>query len=101
MTFKEKALEALTTAAQMEMGPAKNVIRECAELVEGLPDEEHENAKCAAPDYENMYHAAQAELQEQKKICEHMACELRAMQLCNSRLTGYREAVERIFGEGV
>ena len=102
MTFKEKAVEALRSAARLEKDKDSGVIIEaCASLVEGIHDESHENIPCAAPNYEAMYHAAQVELQEQKKVCEDMACQLRAMQLCNSRLTGYREAVERIFGEGV
>lgn len=101
MTFKEKAVEALYNAAAEEKGNARKTIKLCAEMVDGLPDDGHKNIPCAAPNYEAMYHAAQVELQEQKKVCEDMACQLRAMQLCNSRLTGYREAVERILGEGV
>lgn len=101
MTFKEKAVAALRDAYESDCGPCRTVIRECMELVENLPDVKHENEKCAAPDYEAMYCETREELMEQKKMCENMACELRALHLTNSRLTGYRDAVERIFGDRV
>lgn len=101
MTFKEKAMEALDEAILWGSGGARDGMIECRGIIADIPDEAHEDIPCAAPNYEDMYHAAQAELMEQKKICENMACELRAMHLNNTRLAGYREAVERIFGEGV
>lgn len=99
MTFKEKAVAELKKLANDEMGPAKNVIRECAELVAGLPDEEHENAKllAAAPDYEALYKGLQERLRDLLKVNDGMQAEIRMLNIQNARLSGYREAVETIF----
>ena len=97
MTFKEKAVAALKKAAQEEMGPAMNVIRECAELVAGLPDEEHEQTCAAAPNYEALYEGLQEQLRELLKVSDGMEAEIRMLNLQNARLAGYRDAVEVIF----
>lgn len=98
MTFKEKAVAALTTAAQNELGTiGESVIRECAELVAGLPDEERENVPCMAPNYEVMYHEAMKELQKTEFEQESMRNEIQQLHFVNTRLTGFREAVELIF----
>lgn len=98
MTFKEKAVAELKKLANDEMGPAKNVIRECAELVAVLPDEEHENAmRAAAPDYEALYKGLQERLRDLLKVNDGMQAEIRMLNIQNARLSGYRDAVERIF----
>lgn len=97
MSFKKTAVEALYRAANQELGPARSVIKECAELIEGLPDEERENIPCAMPNYEAMYHEAMEKLQNSEFVQESMRNEIQQLHFANARLTGFQEAVELVF----
>lgn len=97
MKFKEKAVAALREAAENECGPCRTVMKECAELVEQIPDEERENAPCVTPNYEVMYHEAMEKLQKTEFVQESMRNEIQQLHFVNSRLVGFREAVELIF----
>ena len=54
--------------------------------------------KICAPNWENMYHDAMKKLDEKCNEVDslHRICEKLGSQV--NRLTGYRDAVERIFG---
>lgn len=100
MRFKEKAVEALHKAADQEMGPARNVIKECVELVANLPEDKLENVECAKPNYEAMYHEEHKKVQEMLKIQNSMEAEIRCWQSANARLSGFKEAIEMVYGKG-
>ena len=97
MTFKEKVLKAMS-ACPLEIDmPPEHTRRELLAAVEKIPDEAHENVRCAAPNYEAMYHDAMKEkecLQEQVDFSQGVIDDLR--RTC-ARLEGFREAVHRIF----
>lgn len=104
MTFKEKAVAALREVHENEYGPCRTVIRECMELVANIPEEDE---KCASPDYRVMCAELEKKLtgtaEELKKAAMELACaeeEIRNLRGDNQWLTGFREAVLRIFPEG-
>lgn len=97
MRFKEKALKALAAAEEQDCGVARTVIRECRELVEKIPDEECEKTRCVKPDYERMCKELEAQLTQTKQELEACTEVNRYLRTENERLTGFREAVLRIF----
>lgn len=97
MTFKGKVLKALRECPlAIDMGNEYNR-RELIAAVESIPEEEHENVPCAAPNYEAMYHEAMEKLQKAERTREDMHNEIRQLRYVNSHLTGFAKAVELIF----
>ena len=99
MTFKKKAIDAMARMEEQDCGVARSVIRECRMLVENIP-EEQQNACCAAPNYEAMAKKLEEELIRTRQELECAEEVIRNLRSEKERLTGFREAVLRIFTEG-
>lgn len=101
MSFKQRTIKRLEQLCKASPEEERSVIRNCIANINEMQEEAHENIPCAMPDYEAMYHEAMKKLQDMERIADIQSNEIRNMQMAMSRLEGYRNAVERIFGEGV
>ena len=92
--FKEKAVQTLRKAAEEEKGVAAATIRQCADLVAAMDEDEPKG--CSRPNYEDMY--AKETVKTEKLMQELQCCNevIRNLRSQNDRLTGFREAVQML-----